>query len=66
MTTEEPKRTRKVYTTEEKLARLKSQEQMILDREREKKRERVEEALVLLQGIDGTEAAQAALRAWLG
>lgn len=64
--TTEPK-PRRTYTPAERIARLRSQEEMILKRALEKKRERVGEALSLLGDIDDKRVLEAAtqLVAWL-
>ena len=63
----EAPKTRRTYTPEERIARLRSQEEMILKRALEKKRERVEEALALIADINDTPVFEARnkLRAWL-
>lgn len=64
--TDAPK-TRRTYTPEERIARLRSQEEMILKRALEKKRERVGEALSLLGDITDKRVLEAAtqLVVWL-
>lgn len=66
MTTEE-KKTRRRYTDAEKMERIRSQEAMILKRAKDKQRERVTEALMLLDGVEGHQsvAARASLTNWL-
>lgn len=63
----EAPKTRRTYTPEERIARLRSQEEMILKRALEKKRERVGEALSLLGDITDKRVLEAAtqLIAWL-
>lgn len=64
--TDAPK-TRRTYTPEERIARLRSQEEMILKRALEKKRGRVGEALSLLGDITDKRVLEAAtqLVVWL-
>ena len=66
----EAPKTRRTYTPEERIARLRSQEEMILKRALEKKRERVTEALGLISEIEAPEGgpmdeAQRGLSRWL-
>jgi len=63
----EAPKTRRTYTPEERIARLRSQEEMILKRALEKKRERVGEALSLLGDITDKRVLEAAtqLVVWL-
>lgn len=63
----EAPKTRRTYTPEERIARLRSQEEMILKRALVKKRERVGEALSLLGDITDKRVLEAAtqLVAWL-
>ncbi len=63
----EAPKTRRTYTPEERIARLRSQEEMILKRALEKKRDRVGEALSLLGDITDKRVLEAAtqLVVWL-
>ena len=63
----EAPKTRRTYTPEERIARLRSQEEMILKRALEKKRGRVGEALSLLGDITDKRVLEAAtqLVVWL-
>ena len=56
----EAPKTRRTYTPEERIARLRSQEEMILKRALEKKRGRVGEALSLLGDITDKRVLEAA------
>lgn len=63
----EQKITRRRLTDEEKIARAKSQIDMVQKRAKDKQRERVTEALLLLDGVEGHRAleAKASLTAWM-
>lgn len=65
MNTEPDKPPRRRLTTEERLARLKSQEEMILKRAKRKEYERVEEAYMLLMGVPSASKIAENVRAWL-
>lgn len=62
---EEPVKTRRRLSDDEKVARAKSQIEMIEKRKAEKHRERIEEARVLIQDVPGAVDAYKALGAWL-
>lgn len=58
---DETPKTRRTYTEDERLARLDSQRQMILDRAAKKRRERIAEAAMLIRGLDEVASAHAEL-----